>query len=93
VGVDEVKAVRPTGLTGEDGTFTLTTGQQEGAPAGEYDVTIICSEEVPRKGKMVSTEPPDTRDRFQGAYADRTKFKLRVAIKKGPNQLEAIDLK
>jgi hypothetical protein len=93
VGVDEVKAIRTTGLTREDGTFTLTTSQQEGAPAGEYEVTFIWPEEVARKGKMISTEPPDTRDRLQGAYADRRKSKLKVEIKKGPNQLEPFHLK
>src|SRR5262249_10851529 len=46
----------PVGLTKEDGTFTLTTGQKEGAPAGEYVVTVIWSEEVaPKNPKVIST--------------------------------------
>jgi hypothetical protein len=92
-GTNEVSAVRPVGLTGEDGTFTLTTGQKEGAPAGTYVVTVICSEEVPRdRKKGFSTEAPDTRDRFQGAYANREKSKLEVEIKKSANQLEPFRL-
>jgi hypothetical protein len=92
-GADEVTAVRSTGLTGEDGTFTLTTGPKEGAPAGVYVVTVICSEEVPRdKKKGFSTEPPDTRDRFGGAYANRATSKLEVEIKKSANQLEPFHL-
>src|SRR5947209_5994423 len=32
----------PIGTSGEDGSFRLTTGNKEGAPAGEYVVTLIC---------------------------------------------------
>jgi hypothetical protein len=92
-GANAVTAVRPVGLTGEDGTFTLTTGQKEGAPAGEYVVTVICSEAVkPPAGKGFSTAPPETRDRLKGAYADREKSTLKVEIKKGNNQLEPFPL-
>src|SRR5438874_9694201 len=49
-GGDKVTAIRPTGLTGEDGTFTLTTGPKEGAPAGSYSVTFIWEEEVGKQG-------------------------------------------
>ncbi|HXG10539.1 MAG TPA: hypothetical protein VNK04_12325 [Gemmataceae bacterium] len=91
--VDEVSVVRPTGLTKEDGSFTLTTGNQEGAPAGEYIVTLICPEEVTPKRRTISTEAPDSRDRFQGAYADRTTSRLTAQIKPGPNQLEPFHLK
>src|SRR5207245_3238340 len=49
-GASDIRTVRPVGLTREDGTFTLTTGQQEGAPAGEYVATFICSETAVAKG-------------------------------------------
>ncbi len=84
----------PIGLTREDGTFTLTTGQSEGAPPGVYVVTFLCSEEVETKGKRtLSTAPPETQDRFRGAYADRATSTFRVEIKKGTNQLEPFRLK
>jgi hypothetical protein len=91
----DMKTVLPVGLTREDGTFTVTTGSKEGAPAGEYDVTLICSEEVsPKSKKAISTEAlPETRDRFQGAYANPATSKLHVEIKKGVNQLEPFQLK
>jgi hypothetical protein len=91
-GADPVTARRPIGLTKEDGTFTLTTDQKEGAPAGEYVVTIIWPEEVAPKSKF-STEGPDTRDRLKGAYADPASSTLKIEIKKGPNQLEPFRLK
>jgi hypothetical protein len=93
-GADEVTAVRPVGLTGEDGTFTLTTGPQDGAPAGAYVVTVICPQRVAPQGNQgFSTAGPDTRDRFGGAYADRATSALAVEIQKGPNQLEPFHLK
>jgi hypothetical protein len=94
-GVTDLHTVRPVGLTDEDGVFTLTTGQDEGAAAGEYVVTFICSEELsPKLGKgEISTAPPQTRDRFQGAYSNAEKSTFRVEIKKGSNQLEPFNLK
>jgi hypothetical protein len=91
----DLKAVLPTGLTKDDGTFTLTTGGKAGAPAGEYVVTFFCSEEVMPKGgkKAISTAPPETRDRFQGAYAEKSSSKFVVKIKNGFNQLEPFHLK
>ena len=84
----------PVGLTREDGTFVLTTGPTEGAPAGEYVVTFLCPEEVEAKGKKaLSTAAPETQDRFRGAYADRATSTFRVEVKKGANQLEPFRLK
>jgi hypothetical protein len=93
-GGDKVTAVRPTGTTGEDGTFTLTSGSKEGAPAGSYVVTFVWPEEVKAKSSKgkISLEPPDSRDRLQGAYANLAKG-LKIQIKSGPNQLEPFDLK
>jgi hypothetical protein len=87
---NKVTTIVSTGLTGEDGTFTLTTGQKEGAQAGSYTVTFLWSEEVKRK--KISTAPPDTRDRLQGAYSNPEQGQ-KVQIKEGPNQLEPFDLK
>jgi hypothetical protein len=93
-GADPITNVPPVGLTKEDGTFTVTTGQREGAPAGKYVVTIISPEEVAPKGrKVISTEAPDTKDRFQRAYANQATSTLKVEIKNGANQLEPFHLK
>ena len=91
----DVKTERPTALTKEDGTFTVTTGQKDGAPAGEYLVTIICTAPVNKKaGKLMSLgADEETTDVLHGAYADVNNSKLPVTIKSGPNQLEPFDLK
>jgi hypothetical protein len=94
VGNDGPSALRPTGLSKEDGSFTLTTGQAEGAPAGEYVVTMICSEVPSTKGKkVISTGGIDTQDRFGGAYSLRENSQFKVEIKSGANQLQPFDLK
>lgn len=94
-GSTDVKADRPVGRTKDDGTFTVMTGQNEGAPAGEYTVTIICTQPVNKKaGKQMSLgSEEETVDVLRGAYADPNNSKLSVTIKSGPNQLEPFNLK
>lgn len=94
-GADPITAVRPVGFTKDDGTFTLSTGPKEGAPAGEYVVTFIWPKDVPTKGKKaLSTDmTPESRDVFDGAYADPARSTFPVEIKRGPNKLEPFFLK
>jgi hypothetical protein len=93
-GATDFSAARPVGVTDQDGTFTVTTGQHEGAPSGEYVVTVICPEPVaPRSRIGFCMEPPDSRDRFRGAYANPAKSKLKAVVKNGANQLEPFRLK
>lgn len=89
----DIRTIPSTGLSKEDGTFTIMTGDKAGAPAGTYVVTIICSEVVKGKEGVISTGPPETQDRLKGAYADRAKSTITVEVKKGNNQLEPFDLK
>ena len=72
----------------------MQTGNYEGAPAGDYDVTIIKSVPVDAgKSKRMSTEPPDTTDALKGAYADKNKTPLRnITVKNGDNKLEPFRL-
>jgi hypothetical protein len=94
-GDNNIKTIRPVGLTKEDGTFTLTTGSDEGALPGEYVVTFICSEPVGGSNatkKIISSAPPETQDRFQGAYSNAETSKFNVVLKAGPNQLEPFKL-
>jgi hypothetical protein len=85
----------PAGKTHEDGTFTLSTGGKEGAPAGEYKVTIVCLETpqfTPGKGVDLSTAGREPKDRLHGAYADPGKTRLTASVKAGVNQLEPFQL-
>ena len=69
------------------------TGDKSGAPAGEYVVTIICSEVIKPKDGKISTAAPETEDRLKGGYGNKDNSKITVQIKSGPNQLEPFDLK
>ncbi len=82
------------GLTEEDGSFTLLTGEREGAPAGEYKVCVICPEEARSKAKRnaVLGNKPEFKDRFKGAYAAKDHSKISVQIKEGMNELQPINL-
>src|SRR5207244_3246439 len=92
-GGKNITTVLPVGRSGADGTFTLTTGDKEGAPAGDYAVTVICPEEVKLPKGKISTAPPESKDRFQGAYANRDNPPLRAEVRAGVNHLEPFQLK
>jgi hypothetical protein len=90
---NRVTAVRPIGTTGEDGTFTLTTGPRSGAARGGYVVTLVWPEEMEPKSKLpIAAAKPETRDRLRGAYADSAKSALKIQIQEGANQLDPFHL-
>jgi hypothetical protein len=70
---------KPVGKVAEDGTFTLTTYEQgDGAPAGEYAVTIVWP--TPRKTPL----DPEGGDQLQGKFADPKSSTIRFTVKKEP---------
>jgi hypothetical protein len=75
----------PTGLTGPDGTFRLTTfSPNDGAPAGDYVVTIIWpNDSLP----VDECADPVTHDRLNGYYADATHERVLATVRPGPNSL------
>lgn len=86
---DRTRAVKPFGKTGPDGEFRLQTYTgEDGAPAGEYAVTITWPGPIP-KGDPDATEGPD---QFRGRFADPKKPKWKVRIASGENVLPAFDL-
>ena len=79
---------RPRGEVGEDGSFKLSTfGSEDGAPAGEYVVTIRWP------GKVLPDGREEPEDKLFGRYADRSKSNLRATVKEGPNELAPYKLK
>lgn len=87
----ETEPTRPFATTNPDGTFTLTTSAlNDGAPAGEYIVTVIYEPldsplSRPKKGK-----PPT----FDKKYSDPKTSPLRVRVEnQTKNVLEPLDLK
>jgi hypothetical protein len=79
----------PYAETGADGTFrpsTRLTG--DGAPAGEYALTILWPEVKIDHGEEISG-----RDRLGGRYANAGDSNLKLTIKEGENSLPPIELK
>jgi 5-hydroxyisourate hydrolase-like protein (transthyretin family) len=94
----DMHTLLPVGQTQEDGTFTMTTGKNAGALAGEYIVTFTCPQEAEEKGqkgkpKKMVMQRFNLEDRFKGAYGNEAKSTFKVEIKKGKNQLEPFSLK
>ena len=97
VGANEATSQPSTGYTNEDGTFDIVTGQDEGAPAGEYVVTMIWMQEVAgakKKGPVISMREEIPRaDKLKGKYSDQKKPVFSsVTVKKGVNELEPFRL-
>ena len=84
------EAPRPTAHVGEDGKFALTTYVKgDGAPAGEYAITIEWR--LPRPPPP--HQPKQTGDRLQGRYADPRTSTIRYSVEKNKdNNVPAIEL-
>jgi hypothetical protein len=77
----------PTGDTGPDGGFTLSTGApQNGAPPGSYMVTFERPIIDPKN--PVETEV----DGLKGKYSDPAQSKWTVTIENGENSLQPFEL-
>lgn len=79
-------APKPRGKVGADGTFTLTTNTEgDGAPAGEYQVTV----EQWLAGAR-SDDPPA--NRLPAKYSRPETSGLTATVGAGPTELKVIDL-
>ena len=79
----------PVAVTGPDGTFRLMTySVDDGAPAGEYVVTLSWpNDSIP----IDECGDPNAHDRLAGYYLDPARSPLRVTIRPGPNNI-AVDV-
>ena len=90
------KAARPIATTADDGTFSLVTGDEDGAPAGDYIVTMQWQQTVPaparKKGESISGRMNnDPVDKLRGRYLDRKKG-FNVKIEKKDTELQPFKL-
>jgi len=77
----EEMAHKPAARVQADGTFQVTTYEaHDGAPAGEYVVTVTWS-------------APPTPDRLGGKYSDPETSQLQVTVTEGENLLKPFELK
>lgn len=77
----------PVGITAADGSFRLTTYKRgDGAPAGEYIVTVIWPDETKPVDECDCPSLED-HDRLRGVYADRNSSPIRATIAPGRNDV------
>ena len=80
----------PTGETDASGVYRLYSYEPgDGAPLGEYQVTISMPEPVPPN---VSREEFHPKDRFAGKYVDPATSKLTAKVEKGGGEIPPIQL-
>lgn len=75
--------ILPVASTGRDGTYRLMTyAAGDGAPAGEYAVTVVWPDDSQPRDECVDVV---THDRFQGSYADPARSPWHVSVVPGTN--------
>jgi hypothetical protein len=85
-------APRPHATVAKDGTFALTTyNGDDGAPAGEYAVTVEWWLTDAKRGTQEGDSAPPT-NRLPKRYASVSTSKLHVTIQEGDNELPIIQL-
>ncbi len=92
-GSEELQKTRPTGATGPDGKFELTTlGDNDGAPAGEYKVIAQWLGKL-GKDKFGRTIVEGDVDKLKGRYMNLEKSELKATVNKGATDLPPFELK
>ena len=77
----EGELIKPLGYVQEDGTFALTTyTKDDGAPQGEYSVTIEWRQ--PKSSPFGARNPGP--DKLQGRYGDPGRSKIRFQVDPKP---------
>ncbi|WP_406694224.1 hypothetical protein V5E97_24445 [Singulisphaera sp. Ch08] len=91
------EGVTPSATTGEDGTFQLSSYEQnDGAPLGGYSVTIQWYQpdaKLTKGKKAIPAGFARPSDRLQGKYKDPKKSPWQVTITEGTNVLKPIEIK
>ena len=92
-GVDETlksaDAPMPKAYTDPEGNFQVGSYDlSDGAPAGEYRVTVVWRPSDSADPERRDMEP----DALQGKYSDPETTPLRVTVERAPNQLQPFEL-
>ncbi len=90
----DTTSARPLATTEPDGTYTLVTGDDDGAPVGDYVVILQwlkqpADSKNANNGSMVMGGEPV--DALKGKYIDRKKG-FKVKVEKGKPELETFKL-
>jgi hypothetical protein len=90
----EAGAARPTGRVGEDGRFVLTTrAGGDGAPAGEYRVTVVWTRAVAATKPVSDGDEVPVRSLLPATYSNPESTPLRATVKPGANEPIVFEIK
>jgi hypothetical protein len=91
---DDRKILLPNGRTDQLGRFILGTyAQNDGAPAGEYRVSIIWPGPLPNAVPGDSESSHGGPDKLKGRYGDPEKSGLKATVAASNNNLPPFELK
>ena len=81
---------KPVATVSEDGSYKLTTYEaNDGAPEGDYNVTIVWSEKAKDKKFSLTSEGSSGADKFGGRFGDPRNPKHKASVKSsGTNQFD-----
>jgi hypothetical protein len=81
----------PAATTDENGEYRLRSyDPEDGAPAGEFKVTVVWPEPIPPN---VDQEMYRPKDRLKGRYSHPDKSGLKMTVPEGGGELPPIELK
>jgi hypothetical protein len=88
-GLEKAMAARPFAKVESDGSFSLTTYEAgDGAPEGEYGVTVVWAPPAASKGPRITDGGATLPDKLGGRYGNPKKPALKASVKKGENTFE-----
>ena len=92
---NDSKGMTASGIVGEGGMFTLSSGLKKGVATGSYRVTIIWPDpsKQPTPIEMMSGNSSDVPDLLQGRYSNRDGSTLKVTVDAKTTEISDFDLK
>jgi hypothetical protein len=90
--VDGMRTPTPAATTDAAGEYHLESyDPEDGAPAGEYSVTVVWPEPPPPNAEALGVY--DQKDRLRDRYSDPAKSGLTATVPDGGGELPLLDLK
>jgi hypothetical protein len=90
--VDGIPMPAPSANTNAEGVYRLESYEMEdGAPAGDYSVTVVWLEPPPPNADDLGVY--DQKDRLKNRYGDPARSGLTATVKEGGGEIPPFDLK
>jgi hypothetical protein len=90
--VDGIPMPAPAANANADGVYRLESYEQnDGAPAGEYTVTVSWPEPPPENAELLGVY--EQKDRLRNRYSDPAKSGITATVEEGGGEIPPFDLK